>query len=159
MRRTLLVGGSIGGTLGGSILLTAATATACSGPGDVRTPPPATISAEQAATRLSCEALGQAYNQKLAPFARAVTGMVNGRTPNGKPAQQALRDLASAIRTATGASADENLRANGKQTADALTAKATDDAFFRLIKTPDDVRDVLGPDLTQWLAPVTKYCS
>ena len=148
MRRVLLAGG---------VLLTASVS-GCGG-GDVRTPPPATLSPEQAATKVSCEALGQVYNQKMAPFAQAVTGMVDGRAPDAKPAQQALRNLATAVRAATTASADTRLRADGKKTADALTAKATDDAFFRAIRTPDDVQDVLGTDLKAWLAPVTSHCT
>jgi hypothetical protein len=142
----------------GGILLTASVS-ACGATSDGRTPPPATLSAEQAATKSSCEALGQAYNQKMAPFAEAVTGMVNGRPPNGKPAQQALHDLATAIRAATESSTDAQLRTDGKKTADLLTAKATDDAFFRRIRTPDDVRDMLGPTLKGWLAPVTTHCT
>jgi hypothetical protein len=123
--------------------------------------PPATaapLSAEQLATKSSCEALNQAYNNSMAPFAEALTGMLDDRT-KGQAAQKALRDLATAVRTATDASGDTALRTDGKRTADSLTAKAADKTFFAGIKTRTDVDNVLGPDLKSWLSPVTRHCS
>lgn len=141
--RVLLVGG---------LVLSAA---ACGGK-----PPavPSPLSAEQVATRASCEALGQAYDRSMAPFAEALTGMVNDRT-KGKDAQQALRDLATAVSDATGSSGDAQLRTDGKRTADSLSAKAADKAFFTEVRTAADAENVLGPRLKEWLSPVTRHCS
>lgn len=136
----------------GGLLLSVA---ACGGkPPAVAVP----LSSEQVATKASCEALGQAYNQSMAPFAEALTGMVNDRTQT-KQAQQALRDLATAVRSATDPSIDAGMRADGKRTADTLTAKAADPTLFADIKTRADVENVLGPALKDWLSPVTQHCT
>lgn len=141
--RILLVGGL------------ALTVAACGGrPPDA----PAPLSADQLATKSSCEALNQAYNGSMAPFAEALTGMVDDRT-KGPAAQKALRDLATAVRAATDASSDAAIRSDGKRAADSLTAKAADKTFFTSIKTRTDVDKALGSDLKSWLFPVTKHCS
>jgi hypothetical protein len=70
-----------------------------------------------------------------------------------------LNAFATAIRESTQSSTDPQVRTDGKQTADKMQAKAADAGFFRAIKTSEEVNTVLGPTLTEWLAPVARHCS
>jgi hypothetical protein len=128
--------------------------------------PGAATQAAEASTRSLCEALGQVYSKNLAPFAEALTEMVDGRKGAGggsqdhqRQAQQSLKAFATAIRTATQDSTDPQLRTDGKKAADRLQAKAADAGFFSEIKTAEDVNTVLGPTLKEWLSPVAHHCS
>ncbi|GAA2611623.1 hypothetical protein [Paractinoplanes durhamensis] len=128
--------------------------TAASGPGGGALP------SALVQTKESCEALGQAYTKNVGPFAEALSKMVAGPAKTTQDAaQQKLTALATAVRTATETSADAQIKADGKQTADSLQAKAKDATFFAGIKTTDDVNKVLGPTLKEWLSPVTHHCS
>ncbi|MEU4236928.1 hypothetical protein [Actinoplanes sp. NPDC026619] len=111
-------------------------------------------------TKESCEALGQAYTQNVGPFAEALSKMVAGPAATTRQnAQTKLGNLAVAVRAATEGSTDAQIKSDGKQTADSLTAKSKDAAFFQGIKNADDVNKVLGPTLKEWLSPVTHHCS
>ncbi|MFF5296555.1 hypothetical protein [Paractinoplanes globisporus] len=112
-------------------------------------------------TKVTCEAVGEAYTKNIGPFAEALSEMVGAKaTAAGRTdAQQKLKALADSLRTATQGSGDAQLRADGKQTADQLQAKSADAKFFGGIKTAQDVSTVLGPTLKEWLAPVTHHCS
>lgn len=145
---------------GGALLTLAACGTASGGttatpavPGGGQ--PPAVASQ----TKAGCEAVGQAYTKSMGPLAEAVTKMVNGGGGTAAQAQAKLKDFSAAIRTATEQSGDAELRADGKQTADALQAKSADAKTFSAIKTQDDVSKLLGPTLKGWLSPVTQHCS
>jgi hypothetical protein len=142
------------------VLATACFATAaCSfAPAD---PPRAgtVVSSADAATRTSCEAVGEVYNRNLAPFAEAVTKAAGGAEASRAEAQKSLKAFATALRGATATSDDARLRADGAQAADRLQAKAADKAYFSRIKTPQDVGTVLGSDLSSWLSPVKSHCS
>jgi len=112
-------------------------------------------------TKVTCEAVGEAYTKNIGPFAVALTGMVQ-TTPTAAgraAAQQKLKALADSVRAATQSSGDAQLKADGKQAADQLRAKAADATFFGTIKTAQDVSTVLGPSLKQWLSPVNHHCS
>lgn len=144
----------------GAALLTLAACGITSG-GSTATPAvpsggPAPAAAPQ--TKAGCEAVGQAYTKSMGPLAEAVTKMVGGGGTAAQ-AQAKLADFATAIRTATERSGDAALRADGKQTADALKAKSADAKTFSGIKTQDDVSNLLGPTLKGWLSPVTQHCS
>jgi hypothetical protein len=112
-------------------------------------------------TKVTCEAVGEAYTKTIGPFAEALTTMVRaGSTAASRAAaQQKLKALADSLRGATQGSGDAQLRADGKQAADQLQAKSADAKFFGTIKTTQDVDAVLGPSLKQWLSPVTHHCS
>lgn len=168
--RTLLVG---------SVLLTAACGTANAPPSappaapapgaQVAGAPAAAGSAPAAAAqpelKNTCEALGQVYDKNMAPLAEALTKMVAGRKgatgadAAQQQAQQALKSFATAVRGATQASADAQLRADGKRAADSLQSRSTDAAFFGKIRTPEDVNTLLGPTLKEWLSPIAHHCS
>ena len=113
----------------------------------------------------TCEALGQVYDKNMAPLAEALTKMVAGRKGatgtdgSQQQAQQALKSFATAVRGATQASVNAQLRADGKQAADRLQARSTDAAFFGKIRTPEDVNTLLGPTLKEWLSPIAHHCS
>lgn len=152
----------------GGVLLTAACGTekspAASGPavtgGSVAAAQPAL-----AESKALCEALGQVYSENMGPFAETLSKMIADRnSPGGgknssEQAQQSLSAFATAIRRATQSSANPQVRADGKQTADRLQATSTDDKFFTKVQSAKDVNTVLGPTLKQWLAPVTHHCS
>jgi len=126
----------------------------------VASAPAAGAPAAEATTRSACEALGQVYSKNMAPFAEALAKMVAaGDQAHPQPVQQSLKSFATAISAATQSSTDPQVRADGKQTADRLQAKAKDTGFFRTIKTTDDVNKVIGPTLKEWLSPVTRHCS
>ncbi|WP_433291976.1 hypothetical protein ACQP2F_26795 [Actinoplanes sp. CA-030573] len=111
-------------------------------------------------TKTACEAVGAAYTKNIGPFAEAVTKLTPaGTAADRKAAQQRLGDFATSIRTATEKSADPRIVADGKATADALKAKASDPAVFAAIKTPQDASTLLGPTLKQWLSPINHHCS
>ena len=111
----------------------------------------------------SCEALGQVYSKHMASFAEALSKIVGGATdtPAARRAQAqlSLKAFATAVRDATKSSTDPAVRADGKRTADKLQAEAADPAFFRGIRSGKDVSTVLGPTLTEWLAPVKRHCT
>jgi hypothetical protein len=110
--------------------------------------------------RSTCEAVGQVYDKNMSAFAEALTKMVgDGAAGSRQRAQQALKTFAIAVRTATQASTEPQLRADGKQTADRLQTKAADAGFFSKIRTTEDLNTVLGPTLQEWLSPVTHHCS
>jgi uncharacterized protein YceK len=110
------------------------------------------------ATKTTCEQLGVIYTQNMAPFAKSLTSIVSSKASPAE-AQQALKSFAVAIRGTTSGSPDAQLRADGEQTATQLLTKAGDAAFFKKIKTSQDVNTVLGPNLKEWLSPVTHHCS
>ncbi|XVU22683.1 hypothetical protein ACQPZJ_36225 [Actinoplanes sp. CA-054009] len=142
------------------LLAAAAAATGCgtaagSSPGATAAPP--SVPAELKST---CDALGKAYGERMAPFAESLTTLVGKRTPDAqKRAQDSLAAFATAVDDATRASGDTALRADGKKTADQLRAKSGDAAFFAGIKTEKDVTTTLGPILKEWLTPVTRHCA
>ncbi|GGL00117.1 hypothetical protein [Mangrovihabitans endophyticus] len=124
--------------------------------------PPNSAPSVDAAIRDSCTTLGEVFNQRMAPFAQALSTMVDksGDTAQGRQkAKQALTAFATDVRRATRDSDNPELRADGARTADKLQAKADDPAFFRAITTSQDVSTVLGNDMTTWLSPVKQHCS
>jgi hypothetical protein len=130
-----------------------------SAPSSERVSPAVTVAAPQ--TKVTCEAVGEAYTKNIGPFAEALTRMVQA-TPTAATratAQQKLKALADSLRAATQGSADAQLKSDGKQAADRLQAKASDAKFFGTIKTAQDVSTVLGPSLKEWLSPVNHHCS
>jgi len=148
MRRTmtaLIAGGLLAGTA------------ACGSLGGA-TPVSTLTGGPEPAAKVSCEAVGDAYTKNIGPFAEALTKMVADRR-TVKVAQQKLDAFGAAIRTATADSADLEIRADGKQTADRLHAKSADAKWFGTIRTAEDVNTALGPTLKEWLAPVTNHCS
>ncbi|MEU8820792.1 hypothetical protein [Actinoplanes sp. NPDC048796] len=148
------------GVLGLTAVLLAATA--AGGCGMAAQPAPAASAPPSVpvALKSTCDALGQAYGERMAPFAESLTTLVGQGTPDArKRAQESLAAFATAVDDATRASQDAALRADGKKTADQLRAKSTDAAFFAGIKTEKDVTTTLGPTLKQWLTPVTRHCS
>jgi hypothetical protein len=112
-------------------------------------------------TKAMCESLGQVYNKNMGLLAESLTKMVaaKGAKPQQEEAQVALKSFSVAVLGATEKSQDAQLRAAGKQAADELKAKSADAAFFKKIKTNQDVNTVLGPTLKQWLSPVQARCS
>ncbi|HEY0000531.1 MAG TPA: hypothetical protein VGB74_08760 [Actinoplanes sp.] len=112
----------------------------------------------QVATKSACEALGAVYSKNMAPFAKSLTDVASGKG-SPKSAQQSLKAFATAVRGATETSTDAQLRADGKQAADRLQAKAGDATFFSKIKTSKDVDTVLVTNLKEWLSPVSHHCS
>jgi hypothetical protein len=161
--------------ISGMLLSAAACSTATSGPtpGSAPQPPgapgaPGAASATRTgdpADKSSCEALSQVYNKNMAPFAEAVTRMVDAREraaddqDHEQRVRQSLTTFATAITGATKDSADPRLRTDGKKTAEQLTAKAADAEFIGGIKTTKDANTVLGPTLKGWLSPVAQHCS
>ncbi|XVV09789.1 hypothetical protein ACQP2X_33735 [Actinoplanes sp. CA-131856] len=124
-------------------------------PGTSAAPP--SVSTELKST---CDALGKAYGERMAPFAESLTTLVGKRTPEAqKRAQDSLAAFATAVDDATRDSGDTELRTDGKKTADQLRATSGDAAFFAAIKTEKDVTTTLGPTLKGWLTPVTRHCS
>jgi hypothetical protein len=147
----------------GGVLLSAAACGTSRDDGDSAAPTAAPASGAaaqqgQSATKSACEALGAVYSKNMAPFAESVTKIVSDKS-SPQAAQQSLKEFATAVRSATQQSTDAQLRADGKQTADRLQAKSADAAFFSKIKTSKDVNTVLGPNLKEWLSPVTHHCS
>jgi hypothetical protein len=159
MRRAVL-----GLIVGGALLVSAGCGTARNPPPGVGTPAPGTVSLApgQAQTKASCEAIGTVYTKDMGSFAEALSKMVAGGTDPAaarKDAQQKLSAFGAAIRQTTQGSTDAQLRADGKQTADQLQKTSANEAFFTKIKTNQDVTNVVGPTLKEWLAPVTHHCS
>lgn len=112
----------------------------------------------------SCEALGQVYSKHMAPLAEALTKLANERQGAGdakaqRQVQQSLKSFATAIRDATKDSTDPQLKADGKQTADQMQAKAADAGVFSKVKSAQDVNAALGTTLKGWLSPVEQHCS
>jgi hypothetical protein len=151
MRRVLL--------LAAGVLLTAA---AC---GTAASPGPGSSGASGAAAvpvalKSTCDALGNVYGARMAPFAQSLTTMVGKRNAaTQQQAQESLAAFAAAVGAATDASKDAALRTDGKKVAEQLKAKSADAKLFAGIRTEKDVTTTLGPTLQQWLAPVTRHCS
>jgi hypothetical protein len=158
--------------ISGVLLSAAACSTATGGPtpGSAPVAPgaPGTAAATRTgapANKSSCEALSEVYNKNMAPFAEAVTRMVDARTraeddqDYERRVKQSLTTFATAITGAAKDSADPRLRADGKKTAEQLKAKAADTEFIGGIKTTEDANTVLGPTLKGWLSPVAQHCS
>ncbi|GAB2567862.1 hypothetical protein Aab01nite_44220 [Paractinoplanes abujensis] len=118
----------------------------------------APVTTAQAATKSTCEALGQAYGKNMAPFAEALTKYVADRKTIAT-AQSSLAAFATAVQEATATSKDAQIKADGKQAADKMHAKSTDAKFFSAIKTSKDVDKTLGPTMSDWLSPVQRHCS
>ncbi|MBG0565584.1 hypothetical protein [Actinoplanes aureus] len=143
--------------IGGGLLAAAACGTAQSG-NTTATAPSAPVATAPPAVAATCEALAEAYGENMAPYAKALHGLIADRKATA-PAQQALAGFATAVQDATKASGDEELRIEGKEAADKLRAKSADAKFFAGIKTTEDVNKAIGPTLTEWLAPVHRRCS
>ncbi|MBL7258134.1 hypothetical protein [Paractinoplanes lichenicola] len=144
---------------GGLLLLASACGTATGSPGTTpQAASAAPITTAQAATKSTCEALGQAYGKNMAPFAEALTKYVADRKTIAA-AQSSLAAFATAVQEATATSEDAQVKADGKQAADKMHAKSTDATFFGTIKTSKDVDKTLGPTMTEWLSPVSRHCS
>ncbi|MEV4349688.1 hypothetical protein AB0J83_34960 [Actinoplanes sp. NPDC049596] len=110
--------------------------------------------------KTTCDALGKAYGEKMAPFAQSLTTMIGKRdAATQKRAQESLAAFATAVDEATKASGDAALRADGQKTAEQLRTKSADAKFFAGIRTEKDVTTILGPSLKEWLTPVTRHCS
>ena len=143
--------------LGAVLLFPAACGAATSGaaPGSTT----AAVAADPA-TKSACEAIGEAYAKGMAPFAEAVAKAAgSGSAADRAQAQKKLGDLATSIRTATAGAQDPQIVADGKRAADDLQKKAADASVFAALKTPDDASRLLGPQLKEWLSPVTHHCS
>jgi hypothetical protein len=152
MRRVVL-----GLVIGGALLGAAACGTAANpAPGSGAA---ASLSPEQAATKASCEAIGDVYTRNMGAFASSLSKVPSTGDTARKDAQQKLGNFGTAVLGATRSSADTELRTDGKQTAEHLQATAKDAKFFAKIKTSQDVSNVLGPQMKEWLAPVTHHCS
>jgi hypothetical protein len=118
---------------------------------------PATVDID---TKNACEALGEAYAKGMAPFAEAVSKAAGSGAPADRAqAQKKLGDLAASVPAATATAKDPGIVADGKQAADQLQKKAADASVFAALKTPDDASKLLGPQLKEWLSPVTSHCS
>jgi hypothetical protein len=118
------------------------------------------VAAAAPEVKAACEAIGEAYTKGMAPFAEAVAKAAgSGSAADRAQAQKKLGDLATSIRTATAAAKDPQIVADGKKAADELQKKAADAKTFAALKTPDDASKLLGPQLKEWLAPVTNHCS
>ncbi|WP_433360081.1 hypothetical protein ACQPZX_26095 [Actinoplanes sp. CA-142083] len=142
----------------GAVLLLPAACGTVSGP----TPGATAAAIPTAAPELkaACEAIGEAYTKGMAPFAEAVAKAAGSGAPADRAqAQKKLGELATSIRTATAAAKDPQIVADGKQAADQLQKKAADASVFAALKTPDDASRLLGPQLKEWLSPVTSHCS
>lgn len=118
------------------------------------------LPADIAQTKALCESLGQVYNKNMGPFAESLTKVVasKGAKADVAEAQTALKSFAVAVQGATEKSADTKLKEDGKKAADQLTEKSKDAAFFKTIKTNEDVNKLLGPTLKEWLSPVQAHC-
>jgi hypothetical protein len=125
------------------------------------TAPPAAERSAEVSTRSACEALGQVYSKHMAPYAQALTQLVekDGAKPEQQTVQKSLTSFAAAILGATKDSPDPQLRSDGKKAADTLQAKAKDAGTFTAIKTNEDVNTAVGSTLKQWLSPVEQHCS
>ncbi|GIE97427.1 hypothetical protein [Paractinoplanes rishiriensis] len=154
--------------VGGALLFAAACGTSKSpAPADADTPAvgaSAGAAAQPAAlaeTKALCEGLGQVYNKNMGLFAESLTKMVGskGAKADVQEAQVALKTFSTAVLQATEKSADAQLKADGQKAAGQLQAKSADAAFFKTIKTNEDVNKVLGPTLKEWLSPVQTHCS
>ena len=157
MRRALF------GVVAGGLLLTAAACGSTGGPtpgaGTPGAAGPVSLSPEQAATKASCEAIGDVYSKNMGVFASSLSKVPTTGDTARLDARQKLTDFGAAILGATRTSTDAQLRADGKQAATRLQATAKNAAFFAKIKTTQDVSTVLGPSMKEWLAPVTHHCS
>ncbi|WP_328468331.1 hypothetical protein OHA21_51505 [Actinoplanes sp. NBC_00393] len=143
---------------GGALLTAAACGTAPNSGTDTAASAPAAASpAATPAVGAACEALAQAYGKNMAPYAQSLTTLVSDRTTIAQ-AQQSLAAFATAVQDATKSSADKQLQADGKKTAEQMHAKSTDAKFFGAIKTPEDVNKAMGPTLTSWLSPLSEHC-
>ena len=124
---------------------------------------PAATQTADAATKSTCEALGQVYSKNMGPFAEALAQMIAARRDGGDEGypqvKKSLTAFATAVRAATKSSTDPQVQTAGEETADRLQAKAADARYFKTIKTTEDVNTVLGPTLKEWLAPVKEHCS
>ena len=161
MRRVVL-----GLVVGGALLAAAACGSAGSPTPGAGTPAvggaAASLTPEQAATKVSCEAIGSVYTKNMGAFAESLSKVPAAGTDGvaaRKEAQQKLSAFGAAVLGATQGSADAQLRADGKQAAGQLQTTAKNAAFFAKIKTTQDVSTVLGPSMKEWLAPVTHHCS
>jgi hypothetical protein len=150
MRRAV-VGVVVAGLIGGLA--------ACGTGGDPAGAP--SLTPEQLATKNSCEAIGSVYTKNLGPFAEALSKMTasGDAAAARKNAQAKLSAFGAELQATTDGSQDAQMRADGRQAADQLRKTSADDAFFKKIKTTQDVSDVVGPMMKQWLAPVTHHCS
>jgi hypothetical protein len=147
----------LGVVVGGLLLGAAACGTARSA-----APAPPSQAPEAAQTKASCEAIGSVYTKNMGLFASSLSKVVTpgaDATAARKDAQQKLNDFGVAIRQTTQSSSDAQLRADGQEAATQLQTTSADAAFFAKIKTNQDVTNVLGPTLKEWLAPVTHHCS
>lgn len=157
MRRVVL-----GLVIGGALLGAAACGSANNPAPGAGTPAAGgvvSLSPEQAATKASCEAVGEVYTKNMGAFASALSKVPENGTTARKDAQQKLGAFGAAVLDATRTSTDAQFRADGKQAANHLSTTAKNAAFFAKIKTTDDVSAVLGPQMKEWLAPVTHHCS
>jgi len=157
MRRALF------GVVAGGLLLAVGACGTTGGPtpgvGTPRAAGPVSLSSEQAATKASCEAIGDVYTKNMGAFASSLSKVPDTGDTARKDAQQKLTDFGTAILGATKSSTDAQIRADGKQAAARLEATAKNTAFFARIRTTQDVSTVLGPTMKEWLAPVTHHCS
>lgn len=119
----------------------------------------ASLTPEQAATKASCEAIGEVYTNNMGAFASSLSKVPTSGDVARKDARQKLGEFGTAVLGATKSSADTQLRTAGQEAAEHLQATAKDAKFFAKIKTTQDVSTVLGPTMKQWLAPVTNHCS
>src|ERR1700712_5296207 len=78
----------------------------------------------EAATKASCEAIGDVYSKNMGAFASSLSKVPSDGDLARKDAQQKLGDFGTAVLGATKGSADAQLRADGKQAATQLQATA-----------------------------------
>jgi hypothetical protein len=154
-------------TTGRSTGVTAASPTPESA--DVLSSPEATNAAPDysADTRAICGRLETVFNGGLTAFHTQMGKMIANKeaklAPEVAKAQKAagaeLKKVGAKIKSETAAAADPELRAAGAVSAAKFTKSATDDSFFKKIKTQKDYDRVIEDQLQQWFTPAAGYCA
>ncbi|MFC7549771.1 hypothetical protein [Plantactinospora sp. GCM10030261] len=116
-------------------------------------------------TQKVCAELDTSLNAGVKAFGTGLGEMIAhreaGKTAEANKAKQAAQkranDLATQVRTSTGAALDPDFQAAGAKAADAIAASAEDEAFFAGLKTEKDIT-ALESEVSNWVVPVAAYC-
>jgi hypothetical protein len=176
MRRVLLavaITGTIvstaacGGTGGGSAS-PSPSATSASPSASPTTSPTPTASANYAAdTKRICGEIEKSIESDMTDFGEELGKMIayrqagsTARANEAKAdAQAELRTIAAGMRQRTANAQDPELRAAGQESAENLEASAADEAFFRRLRTVNDVKAMLEKEVVTWLLPLAEFCA
>ena len=156
----LLTGAACGNDADSS---TTAAATPSAAPSAVASSPAADYTAD---TKAVCAKVDKIFTEDLEDFATELGKMIAYKEAKQtseantaeKSAGKELKEVAAAMKKATGAAQDPGLVKAGEASAEKITTTAGDTKFFDKIKTTKDVDTVLEAEFTAWFTPLSEYC-